>query len=130
MSTLLRELELDAREHYNLATPAYAYMLEVHGDKEVRIEAPDIMCEFTRTVSLGRGLFPKLRTLHSATHFIADIRGSLYFHGESDLHGGVQCHVSIHSGFQDGGAKEEEVVVTSFWADDDDVTKYDPYAKV
>ena len=60
-STLLHELELDARKHYNFVTPAYAHILEAHGDKEVRIEAPDIMQEFTRTISLGRGLFPSFK---------------------------------------------------------------------
>jgi hypothetical protein len=108
MSTLLQRLELDARKYYSSITPAFAYICERHGDKEVRVEAPDVMQVFSGTISFGR-----------------DIQGFLYFHSLSDFDGDMQYHVSIHS---DDSVKEE-VVVISFWAEEDDVTKHDPYAK-
>jgi len=109
---LLRELDVAARKAYDKIVPAYAYVYQHNNENGLRLEAPDILFEYSNGVPLGR-----------------DPRGLLYFHGLSDLD--PQLKMRYEVGVQrrtEGGATKEEVLVIDFWAQDDPPTSK-PYAR-
>lgn len=110
--SLLQELDIEARKDYTKLTPAFAYVFKHNGQNGLRLEAPDIVLEYSNGVPLGR-----------------DPRGLFYYHGLSDLDLDVtmRYEVSIKRRTE-GGATKEEVLVISFWSTDDSLTSK-PYAK-
>jgi hypothetical protein len=110
---LLRDLDIEARKYYDNVTPAFAYVFEHNGQKGLRLEAPDVVLEYSNGVPLGR-----------------DPRGFLYYFQLSDLDILVDMRYKISIERRKvGDIVKEEVLVISFWAKTDDVNKQKPYAK-
>ena len=57
--TLAQKLDSEARQLYSHVTPAYAFVFRHMSRKGLRLEAPDLLLEFSNGVPLGRGLFSK-----------------------------------------------------------------------
>jgi hypothetical protein len=56
---LLKKLQSTARQDYANVTPSFAYVYTHNQENGIRLEAPDIVLEFSNGVPLGRGLFSK-----------------------------------------------------------------------
>ena len=64
--TLTSELQSKASAKFPLVTPGFVYTYTHDDVKGIRLEAPDIMKEYTDGVLLGRGSSPSLKTWSQA----------------------------------------------------------------
>jgi hypothetical protein len=109
---LLQKLQSEARQKYARVVPAFAYVFQHNNENGLRLEAPDIVLEFSNGVPLGR-----------------DPRGLFYYYELSDLDVNLtmRYEIAIEKRFEDG-AQREEVLVLNFWTKDD-APGAEPYAK-
>lgn len=56
---LLKSLQAAATKDYTSVTPGFAYVYTHNGQNGIRLEAPDLVLEFSNGVPIGRGLFSK-----------------------------------------------------------------------
>ena len=73
---LLKDLEVQARKEYETLTPAFAYVFQHHAENGLRLEAPDILLEYSNGVPFGRGLFSKPSTLGTTANLIGRSKGA------------------------------------------------------
>jgi hypothetical protein len=99
MTTLIKELEGEARKKYTNVTPAFAYVYSHNNQTGIRVEAPDIVKEFTDGVPLGR-----------------DPKGNLYFNNtQTDFKPEKPTEYSVSFPTRGQGVKTEIVLVIEFF---------------
>jgi len=111
--SLLKKLQSEARLQYDQVVPAFAYVFKHNNENGLRLEAPDIVLEYSNGVPFGR-----------------DPRGLLYYYGLADfkLSKDMKYKVTIERRTE-GGATKEEVLVIGIWNTTDSFTTDKPYAK-
>jgi len=96
--TLTSELQSQASKDFPLVTPAFVYVFTHNGIQGIRVEAPEIMKEYTDGVLLGR-----------------DPRGLLYFHTlRPDFNEEKSINYSVTFPSRGEGVNKEIAIVIDF----------------
>jgi hypothetical protein len=108
--SLLSDLQSAALKVFTRATPAYAYVFKHHNQTGIRVEAPDIVKEFSDGVPLGR-----------------DPKGNLYFYNlRPDFNQDKVTQYLVSYPKTGQGVKTEIAIVIDFYRPNN---KAKPYAK-